>query len=145
MGKQEILDELNRKKQKLTDRKAYLKELEEKLETLENFSAQCADRIKAFENSMSRRKTKLLSLGDILSRVKSALHYNDKMGQLLNGREYEKTVESISSLQTSVSAKKRDIIRDIQETEKQIDQLNRDIRQLQYAYNTYPEEVENDG
>lgn len=142
MEKTEILSELNSARSQLETYRAKLRTLEEKLAAVDAFSAQCASRIRSFEESMGRRKSRLLSFESLLSRVKAAAKYKDKMSNMLNGSEYNATVASIDHLQTSISSERRKVIEDIRYVEDQIAYYESRVESLQYQYDTYPEEVD---
>lgn len=141
MGKEELLADLNRKKEQLREAKKRLQNLEDQYEALEEFTAQCNSRIQAFDDSMLRRKNKLLRLDGILNKAKSAKRYRDRMNELLVGTDFKNASSSISNLETSTSNKKRSIRNDITNTEAEIDHLKQVVENLQYSYDTYPEEV----
>lgn len=143
MEKTELLSELNYAKHQLSSYKSKLSTLKDKLSTAETFSAECASHISSFEESISKRKSRLLSFDTLISGVKSASKYKEKMNNMLSGAEYNTTVASISHLQTSVSSEKRKIIEDIQYVEEQISYWSSRASILQYEYDNYQEEVEN--
>lgn len=145
MGKAELLSELNYAKRQLSSYKSKLSTLKDKLSTAETFSAECASRISSFEESMSKRKSRLLSFDVLISSVKAAAKYKEKMNNMLNGSEYSATVASIDQLQASISSEKRKIVEDIQYVEGQISYYESRVGTLQYQYNNYPEEVDDSG
>ncbi len=139
MGKDKILSDLNDKKNQLGEARKRLKNLEEKYETLEDFTHQCNTRIQAFDDSMRRRKNRLTRIDSLLGSVKSAKRYKNKMNDMLVGPEFIKASASINNLETTASAKKTQIKNDITSTEKEILHLEQAVEKLQYSYDTYQE------
>lgn len=144
MSKSDVLAALNHKKNQLADRRKELRNLEEKYTALEEFSSQCTSRIGAFDDSMARRKRKLLSFDSILGSVRSAAKYRQRMSDMLNGADYSTTVSYIDQLQNSIATEKRNTCNSIQNVEGQISSLEARVSSLQYEYNNYPEEDEED-
>lgn len=142
MDKEALLLDLNKEKEKLRQARNRLGVLEDQYETLEEFTRECRSRIQGFEESMQRRKNKLLTLDNLWSNVKSAVRYKEKMNDLLVGAEYSKASTAIVDLENSTSAKKRSIGRDIGDLEDEIQRLERSVQMLQHTYNTYPEEAD---
>lgn len=142
MGKTELLYELNYAKCQLDSFRTKLNTLKDKLSTVEMFSAQCASRIGSFEESMERRKTRLLRVDSLLASVKAAMKYREKMNDMLNGFEYTNTIAAIDQLQYSISLERRKIIENIQYVEDQISYYKSRVATLQYEYDNYSEEVE---
>lgn len=142
MSKADVLLTLNRNRQQLESYRSKLKTLEEKYKTLYEFSNKCVSCINSFDASMLKRKRRLLSFDSLLKRVKSAVQYSEKVSELLNGYDYSETVSAIEQLQSSISAEKRKVNSDIQYVEEQIQSLEIKVADLQYEYDTYPEEVE---
>lgn len=145
MTKEELLLSINNLKSEVDQSNKALHELEEKMETLIDFSNGCNSHIRSFEASMARRKQKLFQLNDLLNTVRSALRYKTKMNELLTGSAYTTTVSSIDELQNSISAQKRKIEQDIIDQKNYITSLEAKLQQMQYEYNNFPEEVSTDG
>lgn len=142
MEKEAILADLNKEKEKLRQARQRLSNLEDQYETLEEFTRECNDRIRAFEESMQRRKNKLLTLDNLWSKVKSAVRYKEKMNEMLVGAEFTRASTAIGDLENSTSAKKRSIRNDIGDVEAEIARLERSVEMLQNTYNTYSEEAD---
>ncbi len=146
MGKEEIRYQLEQARSALNSYRTQLTALEDKLSTIETFSAECSSRISAFESSMAKRKSRLLNFESLLDCVKAAARYSQKMSDMLTGAEYTATVSSIDQLQGSISTQRKSIVADIEYAEEQIAILEAKVADLQYEYDTYPEEaVENGG
>ena len=100
MNKTEILQQIDRRKVQLNTAKRRLRELEDQYQTLEVFSEQCQARIRGFEESIQRRKGKLLRLDGVLGKVRTARRYREKMNLLLVGTEYTKAANDLGNLET---------------------------------------------
>ncbi|MEE0930135.1 MAG: hypothetical protein UIM53_03975 [Acutalibacteraceae bacterium] len=105
------------------------------------FQKKCTTHINSFDKSINRRKNRLLSFDEFLATVKSASRYKQKMNDMLSGSEYSATVSDIDQLQVSISTEKRKISNNIQDLEDEITALEVKVDNLQYKYDTYPEEV----
>ena len=145
MSKADLLTELNNAKSQLRSYRTKLSTLKDKLSTIDTFSKECTSRIQSFEGSMSRRRKRLLSFDSLISSVKAAAKYKEKMSTMLTGTEFTNTTNSIDQLQSSISTERRKIIGDIQYVEDQISYWESRVSTLQYEYNNYPEEVEESG
>lgn len=145
MSKNDVLSELNYNKNQLSFYRDKLNELKEQYGALEEFSGLCDSHIRDFEQSISRRKSRLQKFNDLLGTVKSAAGYFKIMDNMLNGSEFLSVVSAIDQLQDSVANKKRNVADDIRNLEEQINSLNFKIENLQYEYDNYPEEVLSDG
>lgn len=141
MGKEEILKALNKKKEQLKNAKSRLNTLNEQYDTLEDLSSRCQSRMNSFSESMEKRNNRLLRLDSFLGNVKSAKRFKDKMLEMLKGNEYSNTTRSIDNLTTSISNKKKTVVRNINDTEDEVTRLEAEIEKLQYEYATCPEEV----
>ncbi len=142
MSKADLLTELNNAKSQLRSYRTKLSTLKDKLSTIDTFSKECTSRIQSFEGSMSRRRKRLLSFDSLISGVKAAAKYKEKMSTMLSGTEYTNTTNSIDQLQSSISTERRKIIGDIQYVEDQISYWESQASQLQYDYDNYSEEVD---
>lgn len=138
--KNAILVELNSTKTQLQNCRNRLKQLENKYDVLVQFGTEYNAHVRSFEESMSKRRSRLLGVESILSKVKSALRYKEKMGDMLYGTEYTNAVASIESMQTSLSSEKRKTTNDISYVESQIQALEAKVANLQDQYDTYVEE-----
>lgn len=144
MSKNDILWSLNYNKKQLASCRNQLRVLEEQYVVLDDFSRKCTTHINSFDESINRRKNRLLTFDEFLTTVKSASRYKQKMDDMLSGSEYSATVSAIDQLQVSISTEKRKISNDIQDLEDEIATLEVKVDNLQYQYDTYPEEVETD-
>ena len=145
LDKQALLNEINAKKRELQERKSEKEELEEKIDALDTFAAECSKHVASFEQSISARRTRLGSIGSLLGSVKAALGYSQRMGEALNGQDYTNTTASISALQGSVSEQRRLVSQDLLDVESEIKTLKNRIRELEYEYAHYSEEDTDDG
>ncbi|MEG2052326.1 MAG: hypothetical protein RR012_08530 [Oscillospiraceae bacterium] len=139
------MSSLNYNKKQLSSFKKKLKALEEQLDSLQEFAIQCSSHIGSFESSMAKRKNKLNVFDGFLDKVKSAVRYKQKMSDMLSGSEYSATVACIDQLQNSVASEKSKTINDIRYIEQRISELESRVSNLQYQYDTYPEEVQPNG
>lgn len=114
--------------------------LEQKQQLLYDFSLKCNSKADAFSNSIARRKNKLSSIESIADRVKLAFSYHDKMNDLLTGSPYNKAYNSIVDILNTTIDLKTQVERELQDVINQIQSLNNQLSNLQYLYNTYPEE-----
>lgn len=142
MSKADLLTELNNAKSQLRSYRTKLSTLKDKFSTIDTFSKECTSRIKSFEGSMARRRKRLLSFDSLVSSVKAAAKYKEKMSNMLSGTDYTNTTNSIDQLQSSISTERRKVIGDIQYVEDQISYWESRVSQLQYDYDNYPEEVD---
>ncbi len=138
--KNAILVELNSAKAQLQNCRDKLKQLENKYDILVQFGTEYNAHVRSFEESMSRRRNRLSGFDSILSKVKSALCYKEKMSDMLYGTEYTNAVTAIDNMQTSLSAEKRTVSNDISYVEGQIRTLEAKVTDLQYQYDNYVEE-----
>ena len=145
MNKTEILQQIDRRKVQLNTAKRRLRELEDQYQTLEVFSEQCQARIRGFEESIQRRKGKLLRLDGVLGKVRTARRYREKMNLLLVGTEYIKAANDLGNLENSIAGKKRNVRNEIMETEDRITYLENVIEHLQYEYRACLEEDAENG
>lgn len=145
MTKEELLLSINDLKNKIDQNNKVLRELEDKLDTLIDFSNRCDSHIRSFEASMTKRKQKLLQFDGLLKTVKSALKYKTKMNDLLTGSAYTTTASSIDGLQNSISIQKGKIKQDIIDQQNYIASLQTKLQQMQYEYNHFSGEVSTDG
>ena len=79
MNKAELLTELNNAKSQLNDCRVKLSILRDKLSTVDVFSSECNSRIQSFEGSIIRRRKRLMSFDSLISSVKAAAKYKEKM------------------------------------------------------------------
>ena len=140
MSKQDILEQINNCRTKLSNNQTELKKLEEKLCTLNSFSEQCNIYSNKFDQSMEKKRYRLSDISDILGRVKAAAVYSEKANQMLTGYEYSVTSSHIEELKSTISSERRKIENDIDEIKYQINILQNQIDSLVYEYNHYPEE-----
>ena len=143
MDKAEISANINEAKRKLEEYQAKLRELREKLNVLESVIAKIQAKTSTFEQSMTRRKGKLNSFESLLSCVKSAIRYKEKMNSMLNGSAYRATVNSIDKLKSSTSSQRKKVIDDIKYVESKISYYKARVGKLQYEYDNYKEEEGN--
>jgi len=135
--KNAILVELNNAKTQLQNFRDRLKQLENKYDILVQFGTEYNNHVRSFEESMSRRRNRLSGFDSILSKVKSALRYKEKMSDMLYGAEYSNAVAAIDNMQTSLSTEKRTVTNDISYVEGQIRTLEAKVTNLQYQYDNY--------
>lgn len=145
MTKEILQTELNNAKTQLDSNKKKLNTLNEKLSAIDMFKKELSTKAQSFQDSISRRKNRLLKLNPLISSVKSAAKYSAKMSDMLKGKEYTKTKNSIDQVQTSVSTERKKIVADIKYVEKEISYWESQVGSLQSDYDNYPEEVENNG
>lgn len=143
MLKPELLDEINKIQDQIRIKNSELSEERKNLEALEEFSVQSNSRILSFENSMSRRKNKLNGLDSMLNTVKIAAGYKRKMSDMLNGKEYQRTVNQIDNLMNALTVQKAKTQNSIIRLEDEISDLQAKLQQLQYDYNNFQEEKAN--
>lgn len=143
MLKPELLDEINKIQDQIRIKNSELSEERKNLEALEEFSVQSNSRILSFENSMSRRKNKLNGLDSMLNTVKIAAGYKRKMSDMLNGKEYQRTVNQIDNLMNALTVQKTKTQNSIIRLEDEISDLQAKLQQLQYDYNNFQEEKAN--
>lgn len=141
MSKEYIRQQIVSVKRQINNKNCELRELEEKLDVLMEFSEKCNRKADSFQHSVQQRKRKLSSLGSLIDRIKSVAKYNEQMSGLLNGSEYNKSQRSIDDIMDKISEEKRKLMQKISTTESDIKNLNYRLRRLQYQYNNYKEET----
>lgn len=141
MSKEAIARQIVIVKRQINNKNCELKELEEKLDVLMEFSERCNRKADSFQRSVQKRKRRLSSIGSLVERIKAAAKYNEQMSDLLNGSEYQRSKNSIDELMDKISNEKRKLMQKISATESEITNLRYRLRRLQYQYNTYKEEA----
>lgn len=145
MTRSELQTEIWQLEQQLQKERAKAQELEEKYEVLVTFNAQCETHSSAFHTSVQRRKSRLASVESLVSTVRSALNYQKKMNEALNGADYRNTASSIEQLLDSVSRTKADLRKQAEDCDSRITYLSGKIQQLKAELSAMPEEeTEND-
>lgn len=145
MTKSELYYQIQRVRSQIAEQQDKQKKLEEKWDVLLEFMAKCNTKAEAFLESVRRRKNKLSGIDWLLSRMKAAMTYRQKMGDMLSGRDYNDAKGSIDTLMEQLDSQKRQVRRELEDVEDEISRLKRRLKQLQYEYDHYPEEEENDG
>ena len=145
MTKNELYLQIQQVRQQLNREKSKQNELEKQWDVLLVFAAKCNERAEAFMQSVQRRKRKLSGLDQLMSRMKSALKYRDRMNDLLSGVEYLQAKHSIYEMMDNLDRQKRKLRDQIETAECRVHNLRRKLEQLQYEYDHLPTEEEDDG
>ena len=144
MTKDELYQEIQRVKNQISHARDEQHKLEEKWEVLLEFSQKCNERAERFLESVQRRKRKLSGIDHLLSRMKAATKYRDRMNDLLNGQDYNTAKSSIDELMRNLDGQKRQVKQELVDTGRRIQTLQNRLNQLQHEYNNFPEEDETD-
>ena len=142
MTRQDLMNEINVLTEQLNAARNSLSKAKLDLLTLEEFSAQCNSRITAFENSISKRRRRLSGVEGITGSVRMALRYKEKMNEMLSGKTFHEAISQIEQLRFSVTNERNKLTDTIIELSGRVSFLQEEIRQFQYAYSDYPEEVD---
>lgn len=145
MTRDELYRQIQSVRSQIRTAESDLRTAENKLETLLEFAAKANAKAEAFMESVQRRKRKLSGIDGLLSRMKAAMTYRQKMNDMLTGSDYTRTKNSVDSLLDQVSRQKSQLNQRIRDLDEHLDWLRRRLSQLQYEYDTYPEEEAEDG
>lgn len=146
MTKDQLYQEIQRVRSQINRARDEQRTLEEKWDVLLEFSAKCNERAEAFLESVQRRKKKLSGIDQLLSRMKAAMKYREKMQDLLCGQDYRSAKNSIDELMDNLDRQKRQVKQALSDVDHKLRQLHSRLNQLQYEYNNYPDEEDaNDG
>ena len=145
MTKDELYQQILQVRSQLSDARADRKRLEEKWDVLLEFGNKCNERAEAFLNSISRRKRKLSGVDQLLSRMKAAMKYRERMNDLLTGSDYLSAKRSVDEMMDNLQTQKRKLRSQLEDAEYRIRSLNNRLYQLECEYDQFPEEVEADG
>lgn len=145
MTRDELYRQIQSVKTQISTAERDLKTAENNLSTLLEFASKSNAKAEAFLESVQRRKTRLSGIDGLLSRMKAAMTYRQKMNDMLTGTAYTKAKNSIDTLLDNVSRKKSELNQRIRDLDDHIAWLRSRLYQLQYEYDTYPEEETEDG
>lgn len=145
MTKNDILLQLNSAKWQLDNYRSQKRTIDEKYNTICEFSRECTSHVNSFGNSIAKRKKKLLKIEGLLQCVKIASQYKKKMNDMLTGTSYANVSKNIGELESVISAEKRKLTSELQYVEQQIRNCETKVSNLQYTYNHYKEESGSDG
>ena len=144
MTREELIVQIKNLENQLEKKRREADELEVKYNTLVTFSNQCENRANAFYSSVSKRKTRLSLLSDLLSTVKSASKYHRRMNDALCGAEYQNTASSINYLMDSIEKQKNQVRSQTKTCDDDVNYLRNRIQQLKRELAAMPEEVTSD-
>ena len=145
MTKDELYREIQRVRTQISSQQKQQDQLEEKWDVLLEFMAKANKKAEEFLESVQRRKNKLSGIDQLLGRMKAAAKYRERMNEMLYGRDYTDAKNSIDTLLDNLNRQKRQIRQQLEDVEQELKRLKKRLNQLQYEYNNYPEEEENDG
>lgn len=143
MGKSDILKSLNYAKKQLENFESQKKDLEEKYDTICEFSIKCSSKTNSFRDSIIRRKQRLSKLDGLTQKVKTAAKYKSNMENMLTGSEYVQVANMITELHNVIGAEKRKLMDNMQYVDGCIAYYKIQVGNLTYQYNTYKEDVQN--
>jgi chromosome segregation ATPase len=133
MGSAEIRSSINSRGAELERERERLRRLNEKLEVLEDFSAEAKRRAMRFQESLDRRRKRVGELEPLNKKVRAAAAYSAMASDVLSGAPYQKAAGSISEMSAVVDRECRGLERDIDDARARIRQLENEIDSLRYS------------
>ncbi|MDR2108397.1 MAG: hypothetical protein LBP28_02915 [Coriobacteriales bacterium] len=140
MSKEQLLCDINKKRACISEANSELARLERRYEELCDLQTKVQRLQEGFCQSVIRQRSRLPVAVGLATTMRTARMYHGKMTEALSGREFSNANSHIAAALAETKRNKQRVASEIEQARQKIGSLSSQLRSLQYAYNTYPEE-----